>query len=608
MSHPPWPGSEHQAFHSRVEHCSAPGKRCAPNLPGSLTRSLSRRLGVDATTAMRVALLYGDMEWLAGGDSQVRYSASDYARRQGMHRNTIHADIKRLVAIGAIRLDCDRANSITVDLLGLFPTEQEIEALALPSGNPCSPEQQALPPSTASPLPFGAATPCWPDEPPLADDHSKPCLPGQQGLPTTTATPLLVGTATPCWPDEPPHAHQGSNPLLHGAATIEKGFKTLQKRRTGRREEAHQQQATDSPDVQQEPIQGQEDPEASEGVVASPPGEASEPESLQCRETWSAERLAASRSPGLNHAHSRPNPASPSRPCSHQKPLAEPEVAASQASAGRTAGPASARAAGHGPAIASHRPTTANHGPVTAEPALSPKETAASPETSAALLDRLLEAYRASKPAEWPSPSALTLTPGRKGKLQAALRYAGGTDALVRRVEAALAHVPPWYRATYPVRPDGSPRPAHQFFDVLFRATGDEREGGLEAWHVFAWSEAGSREPLASAGDRSPGSGAGSGAPAEPPPETDLERARRLFIWDSPSWRLRAIEAFELPMSERRRLIGLLEALGDGYPGAAAYQFPDPPEPAPADPATGPQEAAKSARPGPHEHLEPFSP
>ncbi len=98
-----------------------------------------------------------------------------------------------------------------------------------------------------------------------------------------------------------------------------------------------------------------------------------------------------------------------------------------------------------------------------------------------------------------------------------------------------------------------------------------------------------------------------SGAPAEPTPETDLERARRLFIWDSPSWRLRAIEAFALPMSERRRLIGLLEALGEGYPGAAAYQFPDPPEPAAADPATAPQEAAMPALPGPHEHEEPFS-
>ncbi|MFN9643951.1 MAG: hypothetical protein ACK6BG_02240, partial [Cyanobacteriota bacterium] len=91
------------------------------------------------------------------------------------------------------------------------------------------------------------------------------------------------------------------------------------------------------------------------------------------------------------------------------------------------------------------------------------------------------------------------------------------------------------------------------------------------------------------------------------PPETDLERARRLFIWDTPSWRLRAIEAYELPMSERRRLIGLLEALGDGYPGGAAFQFPDPVEPPPADTATGPREPPRPAWSAPHEHLPPFA-
>ena len=40
--------------------------RTVPNLPGALTRQLSARLGVDATAAMRIALLYGDIEWQAG--------------------------------------------------------------------------------------------------------------------------------------------------------------------------------------------------------------------------------------------------------------------------------------------------------------------------------------------------------------------------------------------------------------------------------------------------------------------------------------------------------------------------------------------------------------
>ena len=30
---------------------------------------------------MRIALLYGDIEWLAAGAAELRYSASDYARR-----------------------------------------------------------------------------------------------------------------------------------------------------------------------------------------------------------------------------------------------------------------------------------------------------------------------------------------------------------------------------------------------------------------------------------------------------------------------------------------------------------------------------------------------
>ncbi|MEB3302583.1 MAG: hypothetical protein VKN56_11505 [Cyanobacteriota bacterium] len=123
MSHPPWPGSAPQALHPRVEHGSAPGKRCAPNLPGSLTRSLSRRLGVDATTAMRIALLYGDMEWLANGASQVRYSASDYARRQGLHRHTVASDLRRLAEIQAIQVSTDSCSAPWIHLHGLHETD-----------------------------------------------------------------------------------------------------------------------------------------------------------------------------------------------------------------------------------------------------------------------------------------------------------------------------------------------------------------------------------------------------------------------------------------------------------------------------------------------------
>jgi hypothetical protein len=128
--------------------------------------------------------------------------------------------------------------------------------------------------------------------------------------------------------------------------------------------------------------------------------------------------------------------------------------------------------------------------------------------------------------------------------------------------------VPPWYRSTYPVRPDGSRRPSHQFFDLLFRATGDEREGGLEAWHLFAWSEAGARAPEASGGT----DGTAQGPPTQ---ETDLQKAKRLFYWDSTHWCAIGIPALELPMAEKRRLTTLLEEQGIGRPGTAATQYAD---------------------------------
>jgi hypothetical protein len=215
------------------------------------------------------------------------------------------------------------------------------------------------------------------------------------------------------------------------------------------------------------------------------------------------------------------------------------------------------------------------------------------------LLARLLAAFQAAKPPEWPSPTALTLSPGRRGKLQAALRYAGSADALLQRLQTALAHVPPWYRSTYPVRPDGSRRPSHQFFDLLFRATGDEREGGLEAWHLFAWSEAGARATEALSGT----DGTGGTAQGHSAPETDLERAKRLFRWNCHDWLMREVEAIRLPLSERRRLTALLEADGRGTPGAGAIQFADPPEP---DPAHQPQKPLQGAYRDPYDHLEPF--
>ena len=190
----------------------------------------------------------------------------------------------------------------------------------------------------------------------------------------------------------------------------------------------------------------------------------------------------------------------------------------------------------------------------------------------------LLDTFRSAAPAEWPTPRSLTLTAGRRTRLQACLAHAGSRAALLKHLRQALAQVPPWFRSTYPVRPDGSRRPSHQFFDLLFRATAAERDGGPEAWHVFAWSEAGAPDP----GAPPVGSGSGQAASAgalNPGGESDLQRAQRLFGWGGSSWLLRDIEALQIPLAERRRLTALLESQGQGIAGAGASQFAEASEP-----------------------------
>jgi len=189
------------------------------------------------------------------------------------------------------------------------------------------------------------------------------------------------------------------------------------------------------------------------------------------------------------------------------------------------------------------------------------------------LLDRLLAAFRDAAPNEWPAPERLTASRERRSRLQQALEYAGSADALERCLRAALAHVPPWFRTTYPVRPDGSRRPAYQFFDLLLRASAAERDCGVEAWHLFAWSEghSGSSGWLASS------SGASSAEGGQLSDEQrDLHNARRWFFWSSGQWCIRDIQGFKVTAAERRRLTGLLEAQGEGIAGTGAIQFADP--------------------------------
>ncbi len=181
-----------------------------------------------------------------------------------------------------------------------------------------------------------------------------------------------------------------------------------------------------------------------------------------------------------------------------------------------------------------------------------------------ALLAELLACFQRGCPVEWIAPQRLSFTRGRSARLRRALEHAGGTAALMARLELALAQVPPWFRRTYPHLPDGSRRPAHQFFDLLFRATGAERDAGPEAWHLFAWSESSSAviRPEAAAG----------GSAADP----ELERALALLAWDGHHWRGQGVAALQLSRDEKRRLAERLEAAGYGQRGAAARQYGEP--------------------------------
>lgn len=468
----PLPSNQPVASRTNSPAAVAP-RRWAPNIPGTLIRALSQRLGVDGIAAMRIALLYGDIEWQAAPASELRYSASDYARRMGIHRHTVQADLRRLAAIGAISIDQDPSHGAVLQLHGLG-------CLSAQGAEPCRSEHQ----------------PCRSDRHP------------------------------PCRSEHHPPVDGVDNPLSMGSTTLEKGLKTQEKKR----EEQSNPNPNPSPP-----------PEQTGRKASEPSGTQQPPEPL---------------GPSSSEPGSKPNPGSgsalASRPGSGSSSKPERLVLAPE--------PEKAAAALQPP-----RPTPAARG-------------------ADGLLADLLDTFRSSAPAEWPRPGSLTLTPGRRSRLKGALAHAGNKQALQEHLRTALEHVPPWFRSTYPLRPDGSRRPSHQFFDLLFRAGAAERDGGPEAWHVFAWSEA----AACSAPVRAV---AGTGALEAAASESDAMRAQRLFGWGGSSWLMREIEALQLSLAERRRLTALLEHQGQGTPGAGALQFaepPDPPEPPPSPPPNPP--------------------
>ncbi|MEB3325767.1 MAG: hypothetical protein VKM17_10600 [Cyanobacteriota bacterium] len=203
-----------------------------------------------------------------------------------------------------------------------------------------------------------------------------------------------------------------------------------------------------------------------------------------------------------------------------------------------------------------------------------------------ALLKRLTDLYNLHKPPTWPAYHPRGH--GLRGKVRQALKQAGGADALAASLIAALQAMPPFWRTTYPVSRSGA-----ECMAALFATDRGSAGLGVEFWHLFTWAQAAASPPE---GTAEPSATPG----AAPAPELPLQRAQRLFLWDSGIWRGQGREALLLSPTEKRELALLLEANGQGIPGTAERQFADPeaetaPQPQPpAAPEPQPQPPAAS--------------
>lgn len=200
------------------------------------------------------------------------------------------------------------------------------------------------------------------------------------------------------------------------------------------------------------------------------------------------------------------------------------------------------------------------HRPVLPPPAAAPVEPLAAtnptPAAAADLITSFCDTYNAHKPQRWPSytPRGSGLGP----RLRRAIQHAGGAEAFWPLLIQALTAMPEFWRCGYPQGRSGADCAA-----VLFSADRSNAGLGPELWHVFTWAAL---------------AGQGAAAAAEAEPETDLQRADRLLLWDGHHWRGQGEEALYLPRSEKQRLAEVLEAAGQGVPGAAARQYATNPE------------------------------
>jgi hypothetical protein len=202
------------------------------------------------------------------------------------------------------------------------------------------------------------------------------------------------------------------------------------------------------------------------------------------------------------------------------------------------------------------------------EPSAEPEHT----PPQSPLIVQFAATYNQHKPQSWPAynPTGSALA----GRLQKAIRHAGGAEDFWAVLIQALRRMPEFWCLTYPKGRSGV-----DCATVLFSADRKAAGLGVEFWHVFCWGNqgqtAGSSGPYTQRlcggiGGNTPEVGTGQLAAIHHP---DFARARKLLVWGDHAWRCQGMEAFDLPASEKQRLAELLEAAGLGEPGHAAEQF-----------------------------------
>ena len=205
---------------------------------------------------------------------------------------------------------------------------------------------------------------------------------------------------------------------------------------------------------------------------------------------------------------------------------------------------------------------------VMSEPSAEPKRA----PVQSPLIAQFAATYNQHKPETWPAykPTGTALA----GRLQKAIRHAGGAEAFWAVLIGALRRMPEFWRNTYPQGRNGA--------DCAMALLSADRKAaglGVEFWHVFCWGNQGQMAASTSPytqrlcggiGGNTPEVGSGRMAAIHHP---DFARARKLLVWGDHAWRCQGMEAFDLPASEKQRLAELLEAAGLGEPGKAAEQF-----------------------------------